>query len=67
MRRALNSISVIILLLAAGISGAQDGAVSAQDSEVIPFLLTYPNLDNPDRARCPRRWLVRSASDHLVR
>jgi len=48
MRRNLNSTTVIVLLLAASASGAQDGAASGQGSEDIPFLLTYPNLDNPD-------------------
>jgi quercetin dioxygenase-like cupin family protein len=47
MRRQMKSITLTILLLAAFTCSAQDGAESVQDDEDIPFLLTYPNLDNP--------------------
>ncbi len=39
-------IAVFVLSLAACTGCTQDAA--APDSEDIPFLLTYPNLDNPD-------------------
>ncbi len=42
MRRPVNSKIVIILLFVASAGIAQE------TSEDIPFLLTYPNLDNPD-------------------
>jgi quercetin dioxygenase-like cupin family protein len=49
MRRQLNSTTVIILLLTASAGSAQDEAVSGQGPDAnIPFLLTYPDLDNPD-------------------
>ena len=48
MRHQLNISAAIIFLLAAVSGNAQEGARSTQDSEVIPFKLTYPNLDNPD-------------------
>jgi len=48
MRYRASLTTVIILLLAACTSGTQEGAATGQDSEDIPFLLTYPNLDNPD-------------------
>ena len=48
MRRSLTLNTILILLLAAGTSGVQAAAPSAQapksDNQ---FLLTYPNLDNP--------------------
>ena len=48
MRYRASLTTVIILLLAACSNGTQEGAATGQDSEDIPFLLTYPNLDNPD-------------------
>jgi len=48
MRHAPGSITVIILLLASSGSGAQVGEVPRQDADGIPFLLDYPNLDDPD-------------------
>jgi len=40
MKSYTHSCTIIVLLLAAG-------AVTAQEAEEIPFLLTYPDLDNP--------------------
>ena len=48
MRYRASSTTVILLLITVSASNAQEGAIAAQDSEDIPFLLTYPNLDNPD-------------------
>ena len=48
MLRHLSSTTVILILLAMSASGGQDTSASGPDSEHIPFLLTYPNLDNPD-------------------
>ena len=48
MRYRASLTTVIILLLAACSNGTQEGAATGQDAEDIPFLLTYPNLDNPD-------------------
>jgi quercetin dioxygenase-like cupin family protein len=49
MRKQLNSTTVIVLLLAASAGSAQEGAAPAQDTDArIPFLLDYPNLDDPD-------------------
>ncbi|MDH3441114.1 MAG: hypothetical protein OEM63_10200 [Gammaproteobacteria bacterium] len=48
MRNQVKSYTVIIILLTASASGAQESAASAQQPEEIPFLLTYPDLDNPD-------------------
>lgn len=48
MRNQVSSYTVIIILLTASASGAQESAASAQQPEEIPFLLTYPDLDNPD-------------------
>jgi len=47
MRRWLNLITVMVFLLAASSGSTQDGAKSGQDGEDIPFLLTYPDLDDP--------------------
>ena len=48
MRHVPHSITFVVLLLAAFGSGVQAGEVPRQDADGIPFLLTYPNLDNPD-------------------
>jgi len=49
MRRNLTSNTVSILLLAAFTSSAQDSTVPKQVAEDDkPFLLSYPNLENPD-------------------
>ncbi|MDA0994811.1 MAG: hypothetical protein O3A13_14420 [Proteobacteria bacterium] len=48
MRRHLSSTAVIVLLFA-GIAGcAQEGTTEAESTEQIPFLLDYPNLQDPD-------------------
>ena len=48
MRHIPISITVIVLLLAAFGSGARADEAPRQDADGIPFLLTYPNLDDPD-------------------
>jgi quercetin dioxygenase-like cupin family protein len=48
MRYHLSLSAVIVMLLTTSASGGQDTSASGPDSERIPFLLTYPNLDNPD-------------------
>ncbi len=45
MRTSLNLTTVLIILLAAYASSAQDAQAPESDRQ---FLLTYPNLDNPD-------------------
>ncbi len=45
MRTSLNLTTVLIILLAAYASSAQDVQAPESDRQ---FLLTYPNLDNPD-------------------
>ncbi len=48
MRHQLGLITVIVMLFAMSASGGQDTSAAGPDSGHIPFLLTYPNLDNPD-------------------
>jgi len=48
MRHPLSSTTVIVILLATSASGGQDTAAPGSDSGHIPFLLTYPDLDDPD-------------------
>ena len=48
MRSQLGSVTIIVLMLAASAANAQEGAEVRQDADGIPFLLDYPNLDDPD-------------------
>ena len=48
MQLAPGSLTVIALVLAATAGSAQDAAVVGTDADEIPFLLDYPNLDDPD-------------------
>jgi len=48
MRRQPNSTAFIILLIAATAGAAQEAPAPGHDADGIPFLLTYPDLDNPD-------------------
>jgi len=48
MRNPLGSTTVIVLMLATSASDGQDMAASGVEDEHIPFLLTYPDLDDPD-------------------
>ena len=48
MRRQPNSTAFIILLIVATTGAAQEAPAPRHDADGIPFLLTYPDLDNPD-------------------
>lgn len=48
MRRQFNSDIGIVLVLAACAVSAQEAGALRESADGIPFLLTYPNLDNPD-------------------
>ena len=49
MRKQLNSTTVIVLLLATSAGGAQESAAAGGATDAhIPFLLDYPNLEDPD-------------------
>ena len=48
MRRHLSSTTIIVLLLAGTAGCAQEGTAEVENTEHIPFLLDYPNLDDPD-------------------
>lgn len=47
MRRLPTIITAVLLLLVASTGFAQDRKAPREDADGIPFLLTYPNLDNP--------------------
>ena len=47
MRYRASLTTILFLLLAVSTGHAQEAAAVAQDAEDIPFLLTYPKLDNP--------------------
>lgn len=48
MRRHLSSTTIVVLLLAGTAGCSQEGTTEVENTEHIPFLLDYPNLQDPD-------------------